>query len=173
MKKLLLITVCLMLLCEVKCYARIGETLEQCEKRYGKRITDKSDIMQSANWMLGYVSSENIGKNGAVKLFDETYYFFRLDKFVVYVEMYNDKVGVIAFMHQPLWNRDSAPLEMSKDEIDAIVGANTKNEKCQHVITPLKVLFIFLEEYRIIKMKKRADSKKEQDDKEKNVLKKF
>ena len=173
MKQLLLMTACLLLLCENKCYARIGETLEECEKRYGKRITDKSDIMQSAIWMLGYVDEKNIGKSGEIKMLDGTYCFFRLDKYVIYIELFNGKVDSIGVVNHPLWNRNSSPIEMSKKEIDAIIDANTKEVECDYFTSDLKVLIIWTKEHKIRLDKKRVDDKKEQDEKARNVLKKF
>ena len=170
MKKLLLITACLMLLCECKCFARIGETLEQCENRYGKRITDKTELQSYAIWLLGKFSlhdSKDFGRNGEVKDSDGTYYFFRLDEFVICLKLDKGKVGEIIFSKSDKYNAE--PREMYKEEIDAIVGANTKEIKCNHFVSRRKTLIIRTEEYKMKLEEKNADAKKEREEKQKNV----
>jgi len=173
MKKLLLITVCFMLLCEGKCYARIGETLEQCEERYGKRITDKTELQSYARWLFFKIGSDNkdFGRNGEVKESGEIYYFFRLDEFVICLKLDKGKVDEIIFSKSDKY--DAQPREMYKEEIDAIVGANTKEIKCNHFVSRRKTLIIRTEEYKIKLDKKYADDEKEREEKQKNVLKKF
>ena len=167
-----------MLLCEDKCYARIGETLEQCEKRYGKRITDKHDIKINAIWMLGKNSHVGISSSGAVEWFHETHYFFRLDKYVICLKFDKGKVDEIKVSKPDKYS--AQPLDMSSEEIDAIVSANTKIIKCHYFISDSKVLIILTEEYRtklenkIDGLKKEVDDiKKEREKLNKNVLKKF
>ena len=173
MKKLLLMTACLLLLCENKCYARIGETLEQCEKRYGKRITDKTELQSYARWLFFKIGGDNkdFGRNGEVKESDEIYYFFRLDEYVICLKLDKGKVDEIIFSKSDKY--DSQPREMYKEEIDAIVGANTKEIKCNYFVSAFQTLIIRTEEYKIKLDKKYADAKKERQEKEKNVLKKF
>jgi hypothetical protein len=161
-----------MLLCESKCYARIGETLEQCEKRYGKRITDKRELLWYANWLLLRIVYDGKGYegNGEVKEGSRTYYFFRLDKYVICLKLDKEKVDEIIFSKFEKY--DSQPSDMSRKEIDVIVGANTKEIKCNYLAN-FKMLIIRTEEYKMKLDKENEDAKKEQDDKEKNVLKKF
>lgn len=173
MKKILLITACLMLLCEGKCYARIGETLEQCEERYGKRITRKTDLLLYANWLLDKFidhDSKDFGINGEVKYSDETYYFFRMDEYIICLKLDEGKVDEIIFYKT---YRYYTPRDISKGEKDAIVGANTKEIKCNYFVSRRKTLIIRTEEYEIKLGKKHADSKKDLEEKQKNVLKKF
>jgi hypothetical protein len=189
MKKLLFITVCLMLLYEGKCYARIGETLEECEKRYGKRIAEKEKLQDYANWMLGVAFSrvdlpkifgervsDKFDENGGLKIKRETYYFFRLDEFVICVKLYNDKVDAIRFMKSyPEYDNKPIRRMMSEDEKMALISANSNGEKCVNFIFSsfTDVLVIYTEEYNNKIEKQKELLKKEEDEKQKNVLKKF
>jgi hypothetical protein len=188
MKKLLLITACLMLLCEVKCYARIGETLEQCEKRYGKRITKKEELQNYSLWMVGIALSRNtrpelfgkwvsgnIGKNGEVKIDGDMYSFFRLDDYVICVKFDNEKVDSIRFMKSYKGDDEPRKIKLSKEEKEAFISSNSSGEKCVNFMFSVfaDVLVIHTEEYNnkieIIK----ELSRKEEDNRKKDVLKKF
>lgn len=128
MKKLLLISVCLMLLSGIKCYARIGETLEQCEKRYGKRITDREKIGSYKAFVIGAVERDSeIKKDGGAKINGETYYFFRLDQYGICVKLFEDKVDAIRFIKFGEWD---LPVKLSKLEMDAFIHANKNVEGC-------------------------------------------
>ena len=164
-------TACLML-CEVNCYARIGETLEQCEKRYGKRIADKTEIRNYLISMGMRLDEEKFGQNWELISGDYLLYFFRLELYVISLKFYNNKVvGLMVMKNISL--RDG-PMKMSDEEINTIINANIKGEKCEHRIKDyFNVLVIVTEEESKKLNKKKADEKKEQDDKEKNVLKKF
>ena len=172
MNKILLIAACLMLLCEVKCFARIGETLEQCEKRYGKRITDKTEIRNYIISMGMRLDEEKFGQNWELITGDYLLYFFRLELYVISLKVYNNKVVGLMVMKN-ISRRDGA-IKMSDEEINTIIDANIKGEKCEHWIEDYFNVLVIVTEEEFRKLdKKKADEKKEQYDKEKNVLKKF
>ena len=173
-----------MLLCESKCYARIGETLEQCEKRYGKRITKKEELIDYTEVMFGLTSSRNdlpkifgervsdkFDENGGLRIKGETYYFFRLDDFVICVKLYNEKVDAIRFMKS--YPDMAIPRMLSDDEKTALISVNLNGEKSVNFMFRRVVLVIYTEEYNNKIEKQKELLKKEEDDKEKNVLKKF
>lgn len=177
-----------MLLCESKCYARIGETLEQCEKRYGKRITEKEKLRNYAEWMHGVFLSRNvrpklfgdlvsdkIKENGEVAVRDDVYYFFRLEEYVICVKLNSDKVDAIRFMKSYKWDDKPTRIKLSSEEKDAFIGANTGEVKCVNFMFSFvtDVLVIHTEEYNNKLEKQKELRNKEEDDKAKNVLKKF
>ena len=180
-------TACLLLLCEDKCYARIGETLEQCEKRYGKRITDREKIGLYKAFVIGaFELDSKIEKDGGAKINGETYYFFRLDRYGICVKLLEDKVDVIRFIKFGEWD---LPVKLSKLEMDAFIHANKNVEECVNYVNGLRgknyvngadgdmadgyILVITTKEYNNKIEKQKELLKKEQDDKAKNVLKKF
>ena len=196
MKQLLLISVCLMLLSGIKCYARIGETLEQCEKRYGKIITDKkkifiygfflSDLITNdkkiGKDVMGFITNDKeIGKDGGVKINGETYYFFRLDQYGICVKLFEEKVDAIRFIKFGEWD---LPVELSKVEMDAFIHANEHVKECVNYVNGWggekylneaggNILVITTKEYNNKIEKQKELLRKEEDEKQKNVLKKF
>lgn len=181
-------TACLLLLLEDKCYARIGETLEQCEQRYGKRITKKEKLQDYSLWMVGIALSRNtrpelfgewvsgnIGNNGEVKMNGDVYSFFRLDEYVICVKFYNGRVDAIRFMNSYEWDTKPIKIKLSDKEKEAFIGANSSGVKCVNFMFSrfTDVLVIYTEEYNNKLEKEKEDAKKERQEKENNVLKKF
>ena len=175
MRTLCSMIVCLLLLSEAKCYARMGETLEQCERRYGKRIKDKFELTRYQLWILNsipHLEMRHIGRDGALKVDDETYYFFRLDEFVICVKFGGNKVDEIRFAKLSKFSGDGVE-EISIKEIDVIVAANKTDVKFNSFYSIFKVLIIRTEEYQMKLNKKTADAKKALEDQKNEVLKKF
>jgi len=171
-----------MLLSEIKCYARIGETLEQCEKRYGKIITDKNKIFIYGLFLSGFITNDKeIGNDGGVKINGETYYFFRLDQYGICVKLFEEKVDAIRFIKFGEWD---LPVELSKVEMDAFIHANEHVKECVNYVNGMggkkylneaggNILVITTKEYNNKIEKQKELLKKEEDEKQKNVLKKF
>ena len=178
----------MLLLCEDKCYARIGETLEQCEKRYGKRITKKEKLQDYSLWMVGIALSRNtrpelfgqrvsgnIENNGEVKVNGYVYSFFRLDEYVICVEFYNGRVDAIRFMKSYEWDTKPIKIKLSDKVKEAFISANSSGVKCVNFMFSrfADVLVINTEEYDNRLDKKIEDADKKRQEIEKNVLKKF
>ena len=125
MKKILLTIVCVIGLLENNSYARIGETLAQCEARYGSRITKADLIREYLLWMVSPAPRDAIGKNGEVNLFGSIYYFFKTGDYVICCKLFDDKIEAIRFMKNETWERK--PVKLDEKEIYTFLKAN----KCE------------------------------------------
>ena len=107
--KILLTIVCVIGLLENNCYARIGETLAQCDKRYGVRITDVGKIKKyyflvikyrNRNYDIkinDYVKINNSGEVDLRDLYGNSCFFYRSLNFITMVEFYDKKAERITF----------------------------------------------------------------------------
>jgi hypothetical protein len=124
MKKILLTIVCVIGLLENNSYARIGETLAQCEERYGKRITKEYSIRKHAVWMLHLpIIGNEIKRNGEVNLFGQTYSFFEKDKYIICVSFHDKIVETIRFMKRE-YEIEGNPDALTDEEISIFLEAN-------------------------------------------------
>ena len=101
-------------------YSRIGESLAECERRYGKRLTDfRSIVGYGINFgiMIGPFDKNAVSKTGEVISGGDSYRFFKVDDYVIAAVFVANKVERIKFI------REYQAL-LSPEEIAAFLSAN-------------------------------------------------
>lgn len=125
MNKVLVGVFIAMCLLGVRLNARLGESVEECEKRYGNRLTDSREIMGYSIWfgtLISPLDKEAVKKNGEVTIFGDTYGFFRVDRYIISVLFIDNKAERIAFIKMGKY--DTRPEKLSADEMIAFLSAN-------------------------------------------------
>lgn len=117
---------CVLCLMQLQASARLGESLEECEKRYGQRVVSKSSISQYCVWlgiMVSPLDKKSVKDDGEVRDFlGDSYRLFKMDKYVIAAAFENGKVECLRVIKYDIVKETSE--KMDPDEIAALLNAN-------------------------------------------------
>jgi hypothetical protein len=136
MKAKILLIISIFIISGSHAYSRIGESLAECEGRYGKRLTDFRSIVEYGRKLGLPISLYDISKNGEVISEGDSYSFFKVDNYLIAALFVANKVERINFMRE-------YEVPLSSEEVAAFLSANSgsgswdESEKRKRWFNPL------------------------------------